>query len=161
MWFAMGRSHAGGRIGLDFNTGSRSGRGPRRTGEAGLDLSEPFRSFLKTLSGVLFSPRGFFRDIAFRRGFVNPLIFAVACSLIGAALAGVFGELTRGVAGLEWLASQAGFLPTVLSTFAYSMIGLVISTGVYHLLVMLLARRNSAGLEGTFRVVSYAYAVQV
>jgi hypothetical protein len=38
---------------------------------------------------------------------------------------------------------------------------LFVITGVYHLLVMLIARRNSAGLEGTFRVVSYAYAVRV
>jgi hypothetical protein len=50
---------------------------------------------------VLFSPRYFFRDIAFRRGFLNPLIFAVACTLIGAVLAGMFGELAQGVAGLE------------------------------------------------------------
>jgi hypothetical protein len=41
------------------------------------------------------------------------------------------------------------------------MVGLVIVTGVYHLFVMLLAGSNSAGLEGTLRVVSYAYAVQV
>ena len=43
----------------------------------------------------------------------------------------------------------------------YRVIGLFVVTGVYHLLVMLITRRNSAGLEGTFRVVSYAYAVQV
>ena len=156
--------------------GSIACRGKDRFGfqhgvEVGARAPQDWRSRVRSLRalsqfsenslGVLFSPRGFFRDIAFRRGFVNPLIFAVACSLIGAVLAGVFGELARGVAGLEWLASQAGFLSTVLSTFAYSLIGLVISTGVYHLLVMLLARRNSAGLEGTFRVVSYAYAVQV
>ena len=43
----------------------------------------------------------------------------------------------------------------------YRAIGLFVVTGVYHLLVMLITRRNSGGLEGTFRVVSYAYAVQV
>jgi hypothetical protein len=146
---------------LEFNTGSRKGRGPRKTGEAGFDLSDPVRSFLRTLPAVLFSPRGFFCDIAFRRGFLNPLVFAVLCTLIGAVLAGLFGELARGVAGLEWLASQMGFLPTVLVIFASRMVGLFIGTGVYHLLVMLIAGRNSSGLEGTFMVVSYAYAVQV
>ena len=119
---------------MEFNTGTS--RGPRRTGEAGFDLSDPFRSFLRTLPAVLFSPRTFFRDIAFRRGLLNPLIFAVSCILIGAVLAGMFGELAQGVARLEWLASQTGFLPTVFSTFAYRMIGLYIGTGVYHLLVI-------------------------
>ena len=84
---------------MEFNTGSRKGRGPRKTGEAGFDLSDPVRSFLRTLPAVLFSPRGFFRDIAFRRGFLNPLVFAVLCTLIGAVLAGLFCELARGSPG--------------------------------------------------------------
>ena len=127
----------------------------------GFEPSDPFRSFPRTLPAVLFSPRDFFRAIAYRQGFVNPLIFAVACSLVGAVLAGVFGELARGVAGLEWLAPSEGFLSTVFVILFYRVVGLFVITGVYHLLVMLIARRNSAGPGGTFRVVSYAYAMQV
>jgi hypothetical protein len=116
---------------------------------------------LATLPRVLFSPRTFFRDISDHRGFVNPLIFAAACALIGAVLSGVFAVLVRGVPGIQFLATQAGLLTTVIFAFVSSMVGLAIITGVYHLLVMLLAGANNAGLEGTFRVVSYAYAVQV
>jgi hypothetical protein len=76
-------------------------------------------------------------------------------------LSGVFGVLTRGVPGMQFLATQTGLLPTVISAFVSSMVGLVIITGIYHLFVMLLAGANNTGLEGTFRVVSYSYAVQV
>jgi len=152
-----------GRIRIDYNTGRNSGgrsRGPG--GGGGFDYSDPLRSFLRTLPRVLFSPRAYFGDISTRRGFANPLIFAAVCILIGAVLGGVFGVLTRGVPGMQFLATQTGVLPTVISAFASGMIGLAIITGVYHLLVMLLAGTNNAGLEGTFRVVSYAYAsVQV
>jgi len=116
---------------------------------------------LTTFPRVLFPPRAFFRDISYRRGFVNPLIFAATCTLIGAIFSGVFGVLTRGVPGMQFLATETGLLFDVIYAFVYGMIGLVIITGVYHLLVLLLARANNAGLEGTFRVVSYAYAVQV
>ena len=62
---------------------------------------------------------------------------------------------------MQFLATQTGLLPTVISAFVSGMIGLVIITGVYHLFVMLLAGANNAVLEGTFRVVSDTYAVQV
>ncbi len=41
------------------------------------------------------------------------------------------------------------------------MVGLVVVAGIYHLLVRLLVGANNAGFEGTFRVVCYAFAVQV
>lgn len=69
--------------------------------------------------------------------------------------------LMRGVPGGQFLAMQSGLLFNVISIFVSSMVGLLIISGVYHLLVMLLAGGNNAGLEGTFRVVSYAFAVQV
>jgi hypothetical protein len=116
---------------------------------------------LTTLPRVLFSPRAFFRDISYRRGFANPLIFAATCILVDAVLSGVLGVLTRGVPGMQFLAMETGLLFNVISFFVSGMVGLVIVTGVYHLFVMLLAGSNSAGLEGTLRVVSYAYAVQV
>lgn len=146
---------------MDFNTGTSSDRRPRRPSGGGFDYSDPLRRFLTTLPRVLFSPRAFFRDIRNLRGFANPLIFAATCALIGAVLSGVFGVLTRGVPGMQFLATQTGLLSAVIYAFVSSMVGLVIITGVYHLLVMLLAGANNTGLEGTFRVFSYAYAVQV
>jgi hypothetical protein len=146
---------------VDFNTGASPDRRPRRPSGGGFDYSDPLRSFLTTLPKVLFSPRTFFRDISGRRGFANPLIFAATCILIGALLSGVFGVLTRGVPGMQFLATQTGLLFNVISAFVSGIVGLVILTGIYHLIVMVLAGTNHAGLEGTFRVVSYAYAVQV
>jgi hypothetical protein len=147
---------------VDFNTGTRSGRPPRGpSGGVGFDYSDPLRSFLTTFPRVLFSPRAFFRDLSNRRGFANPLIFAAICILIGAVLSGVFNALAQGIPGMRLLATQTGLLWTVISGFIYGMVGLVIITGVYHLLVMLLAGPNRAGLEGTFRVVCYSFALQV
>lgn len=146
---------------MDFSTRTSSGGRPRRPDGGGFDRSDPLRSFLNTLPRVLFSPRTFFHEISNRRGFANPLIFATICALIGAVLRGVFNELAQGVSGLQFLAAQTGMLSVAAWAFIYSMVGLMISTGVYHLLVLLLAGASNVGLEGTFRVTSYALAVQV
>ncbi len=146
---------------MDFKTGGRSDGSVRRPGEAGFDYTDPIRSFLLTFPRVLFSPRAFFRDISGSRGIADPLIFAATCALIGAVLRGVFNTIARSIPGMQVLATQTGFVSAAASVFTYSMVGLLISTGVYHLLVMLLAGRNRAGLEATFRVVAYALAVQV
>ncbi len=145
---------------MDFNTGESSGGRSRRPSEGGFDYSDPLRSSLGTLPKVLFSPRTFFRGVANLRGFANPLIFAAICGLVGALLSGVFNEFAQGIPGMRLLTTQTGFLFTVISAFVYSMVGLVIITGIYHLFVMLLAGAHN-GLEGTFRVVAYTYAVQV
>jgi hypothetical protein len=146
---------------MDFNTGTSSGRPSRRPSGGEFDYSDPLRSFVNTLPRVLFSPRTFFRGISHRRGVANPLLFAAICTLIAAVLNGIFNELAQAVSGLRFLATEEGMLTYVASDFIIGMVLLVIITGIYHLFVRLLVGANNAGLEGTFRVVSYGHAVQV
>lgn len=145
---------------MDFNTGTRSEGSSPSPGEE-FNYADPLRSFLDTLPRVLFRPRDFFRSISRRRGFANPLIFAAICALFGAVLSGAFNELAQAVPGMQFLATETGLISTVFLSFLWSMVGLMITTGIYHLLVRLLVGANNSGMEATFRVVSYAWAVQV
>jgi hypothetical protein len=94
---------------MDFNTGGGSGRPEDRPlygGETGrpagdpergpvggpgveFNLQDPVNSFIATARTVVLNPGGFFRGIAKRGDFVNPLIFAVVCALISALLGGI------------------------------------------------------------------------
>src|ERR671917_673366 len=98
---------------MDFNTGRGEGRpddqsrplyseraggrpvgGPER-GPAGgpgggeFNLQDPINSFVSTVRALVLDPVGFFRGIARRGDFVNPLIFAAICALISALLGGL------------------------------------------------------------------------
>lgn len=153
---------------MDFDTTSGPGGPPRSPSVAAgrgpgreFNYSDPVSSFVDTLKRVLFSPKEFFRDMPPRGSSLNPLIFAIVCALIGALVGGAFNQLARAVPGMQSLAVETGFLLTVVLAFFWTMAGLALSTGVYHLFVRLIAGRSNGGLEATFRVLSYALAVQV
>ncbi len=85
----------------------------------------------------------------------------MTCALLGALVGGAFNEAARIVPGMQALAAETGFLAIVVLAFVWTMVGLALSTGVYHLLVRLIVGRRNGGLEATFRVLSYALAVQI
>ena len=153
---------------MDFDTTSGSGgpsRSPsvatgRRSGRE-FSYSDPVRSFVDTFRRVVFSPKDFWRGLPPQGGFLNPLIFAMTCTLISALVGGAFNEIARVVPGMQALAANMGFLTIVVLAFVWTMAGLALSTGIYHLLVRLIVGRNNGGLQATFRVLSYALAVQI
>ncbi|MDP8953030.1 MAG: YIP1 family protein [Actinomycetota bacterium] len=173
---------------MDFNTGGDSGRpedrplygeeagGPTRgpaPGPAGspggeFNLQDPINSFVGTVRALVRDPVGFFRSIARRGDFVNPLIFAAICALISALLGGIISLALSplfagpGDTGGEVLAGGiAGFVANLILTPIFVVIVLFIGAAITHLLVMLLVRPQNAGFEATFRVGAYSQVTQL
>jgi hypothetical protein len=175
---------------MDFNTGSSGGepddrsrpmyggetggrppsgppRGPAAGSGAEFNLQDPVGSFIRTARGVLLNPVNFFRGITRRGDFLNPAIFALICALISALLSGILSLVfspffaAPGDTGEALVGGLVGFIVTLILSPIYTAIALLIGAGVYHLLVLLLARPTNAGFEATFRVVCYVAAIQL
>lgn len=162
---------------MDFDTGNRpeppaSGRSgggagvraPGGSASAGgeFDYTDPIQSFVRTVREVLTRPSLFFAGIRRQGDFVNPLVFAVLCSLFFAIFGGFLNMLnaivsdTAGVGG-----AIAGFVGSIIFTPILVAVFLFIGAGIYHLLVLLFVRPFNAGYEATFRVVCYGSAILV
>ena len=157
---------------MDFNTGGGPGRpedrplyggdeggrpprGPAR-GPAGgpgveFNLQDPVNSFVGTVRALVLNPVGFFRGIARRGDFVNPLIFAVICALINGILGGIIGFIITLGAGDEGGGALAGLIGGIILTPIFAVILLLIGAAITHLLVMLLVRPQNDVFEATFR----------
>ncbi|MGH3147033.1 MAG: YIP1 family protein [Rubrobacter sp.] len=149
---------------MDFNTGSggtegsggsSSGPGggsPRAAASTGgeFDYRDPVQSFISTVRNVVTAPAGFFRGIVGHTDLVNPLIFAIICSLITAILVALLGLIGVGERTFGSLLGGLLFIPISVA------IGLFIGAGIFHLLVMLIVGSRNAGFAGTFRVAAYS-----
>jgi hypothetical protein len=179
---------------MDFNTGSSGGRpddqsrplygeetggtagdpprGPAASPAGEFSLQDPVGSFISTTRGVVLSPVNFFRSIARRGDFINPLLYALICALIAAFLGGLLGllggllfavpgddtgaALTGGLIG-----GVAGILFNLILLPIFTVIVLFVGAAITHLLVMLLVRPTNAGFEATFRAGAYIQALQL
>ncbi|QIN79049.1 hypothetical protein GBA65_11550 [Rubrobacter marinus] len=176
---------------MDFNTGRGSGEPSRRpddsssplfgSGETGpprspagpspggsggeFSLSDPINSFVRTTVAVLTRPKEFFRGMSRQGDFINPGVYGLICGFISALLGGlvglVFGSVFSALSGAEAATGIGGFLVGVILAPIFTAIGLLITAGVYHLLVLLLVRPSNGGFEATFRVVCYVSAIQL
>jgi hypothetical protein len=155
---------------MDFNTGRDSGRSEDRPlygeetggptgrpprGPAGspggeFNLSDPVNSFINTVRAVVLDPAGFFRGIARRGDFINPLVFALICYEIFAILSGLLA-----LVGIYGNQGVGGFIISLILTPIFAAVGLFIGAGILHLFVLLFVRPSNAGFEATFRVSSY------
>jgi len=155
-------------------------RNPEQRGEEnGFDLSNPVRSFVNTVRRVLFEPTGFFRALPPRGAARGPFVFALVCGLISFPLALLVASVDpqagngpgseRLFSGVLSVLSELGqpeialgllFLVILvpLGALASTILGLYITAGIQHLLVLLFVRPNDAGFETTFRIVAYASA---
>jgi hypothetical protein len=172
---------------MDFNTRGDSGRsddrplygeeagGPARGPAPGpggspggeFNLQDPINSFVDTVRAVVLDPVGFFRGIARRGDFVNPLIFAVICALISALLGGLINLLlsplfaSPGDTGEALAGGVVEFVGNLILAPIFVVIVLFIGAAITHLLVMLLVRPQNAGFEATFRVGAYSQVTQL
>src|SRR5919107_6460836 len=86
-------------------TGGHPGEDPRRaaTGSATAEFTytNPVDSFVGTARDLVTRPVASFRDMARRGDFGNPLLFALVCAVISAAIGGFFrGKYApRGIGG--------------------------------------------------------------
>jgi hypothetical protein len=161
-------------IRVDFNTGSGGGSGaggssgggppPRVSGIASgadFDYRQLVPSLIQTAREVLLNPVNFFRSIRRTGDFVNPLVFAIICSLISAVIGGILAFIISLATGNGFGGSLGSLIANIILIPIGTAIGLFIWAGIYHLLVLLLIRPRHEGYEATFRVVAYAAALQL
>jgi hypothetical protein len=177
---------------MDFNTGGSGGRPddesrPLYGGEAGgrppgepprgpvggtaveFNLQDPVGSFISTVRGVVLDPVGFFRGIARRGDFINPIVFALICYEISTLIGGLIGLLFSGLLGISDVGNQGtgvvggavgsigGFLVSLIIAPIIGAIILFIVAGILHLLTLLIVGSGNSGFEATTRVVSYSF----
>jgi hypothetical protein len=133
-------------------------------------------ALVETTRDVLTGPGAFFRAMPVTGGLGSPLLYAVIVGWIGLVASAFYQAIFRSVVGsslgalgserpevaalLGWVEGWAGFVAQALFGGVFVVIGVFITAGVLHLVLMLLggARR---GFEATFRVVTFSQATSV
>lgn len=125
--------------------------------------TDPLESFVGTVRDLVTHPVGFFRSIAWQGDYVNPLIFALACAVISAAIGGFLGILyaTVGIGDTGIGEAVGAFVASMFLTPIIFAIALFVGAGILHLLVALIIKPADTGFEATFRVVSYANVTEL
>ena len=147
--------------------GGHPGEDPRRasTGSATAEFTytNPVESFVGTVRDLVTRPAAFFRDMAGRGDFGNPLLFALVCAVISAAIGGYLGVIyaTVGIGDAGVGGAIGALLATMFFTPIISVIALFVCAGIVHLLVALVVKPANSGFEATFRVVSYSNVAQL
>jgi hypothetical protein len=143
-------------------SGDHPGEDPGRTSigsaTAEFTYTDPVQSFVGTVRDMVTNPVGFFRGIARRGDYANPLIFALVCTVISAAIGGFLGILyaNLGIGGTGVGEAVGGFVASMFFMPIIFAIALFVGAGILHLLVALIVKPADTGFEATFRVVSYA-----
>jgi hypothetical protein len=105
-------------------------------------------------------PAAFLRGIRRQGDFVNPLVFAVICSLFRGVIDGFLNMLNAIVAGTTGVSGAiASFVGSTMFTPIFVAVFLFVGAGIYHLLVLLFVGPPDAGFEATYRVAGYACAI--
>ena len=149
------------------DTGGQPGEDPRRapagSATAEFTYTNPVESFVGTVRDLVTRPVPFFGDMTRRGDFVNPVIFALVCAVISAAIGGFLGVqyATVGIGDTGVGGAIAALVASMFFTPIISVIALFICAGILHLLVALVVKPPNTGFEATFRVVSYSNVVQL
>jgi hypothetical protein len=134
----------------------------RSTSGGDYDLSNPLESFADTVRRVVLQPVGFFAALPRRGSLLNPLIFALICTVISAILGGILrlagvGEGFVAGYGLQVPENQdfGEFIGSVIFAPIGGVIGVFVVAGIGQLVVRLVVGATNSGFGATFRVASY------
>jgi len=147
--------------------GDHPGEDPRSaaTGSATAEFTytNPVESFVGTVRDLVTRPVAFFGDMDRRGDFGNPLLFALVCAVISAAIGGFLAVqyATVGVGDTGVGGAIGALVASMFFTPIISVIALFVGAGILHLLVALIVKPANTGFEATFRVVSYSNVGQL
>jgi hypothetical protein len=132
-------------------------------------------ALVETTRQVLTAPGAFFRSMPVTGGLGSPLLYALVIgwlgvvatafyqalyqSIVGSGFSGL-GDQPQLVAALGWVQGWAGFFTQLVLGGVFVVVGVMVWSGIVHLLLLLLGGA-SRGFEATARVVAYAQAVSV
>lgn len=132
-------------------------------------------ALVETTRQVLTAPGAFFRGMPVTGGLGSPLIYALIVGWLGVVATAFYQALYQSIAGpglsglgespelaaaLGWAQGWAGFFSQLLLGGVFVVVGVMLWSGLVHLLLLLLGGA-SRGFEATARVVAYAQAVSV
>ena len=130
---------------------------------------------VETTQQVLTAPESFFRRLPATGGMGDPLFYGLLVSYIGLLAASLYGAVFNATFGsafnalgdrpelarlMPFVQGWVGLVMNVVLGPIFIVIGLFVSAGIVHLLLLLLGG-GARGFEGTFRVVAYAAASNV
>ena len=134
----------------------------RSTSGGDYDLSNPLESFADTVRRVVLQPVGFFAALPRSGSLLNPLIFALICTVISAILGGILrlagvGEGFVAGYGLQVPENQGlgEFIGSVIFAPIGGVIGVFVVAGIGQLVIRLVVGATNSGFGATFRVASY------
>lgn len=129
---------------------------------------------IDTTKQVLSAPADFFRSMPISGGLGGPLLYGlilgylglVASTIYNTVFQSVLGSSMAGMQGTQWeriapfLEGGAGLLANLVFGPVFIVIGLFLSAGIFHLVLLALAS-GGRGFEATFRTASYSQAAAV
>ncbi len=166
---------SGGPSGTTPQAGGGSLRGGRTIPWEERDRLGMIAALIETTRQVLFAPSAFFRAMPVSGGMGSPLGYAVIVGWIGVVAASFYQAVFRTVLGaggsafadrpevaqlLNFVGGWAGFVGQVVFGGVFVLIGVFLSAGVFHVMLMLLGGARQ-GFEATLRAVSYAQATSL
>jgi hypothetical protein len=125
---------------------------------------------VETTQQVLTAPDSFFRRLPATGGIGDPLFYGVIVSYLGLLAASLYGAVFNATFGsafsafgdrpelarlMPFVQGWVGLVVNLILGPVFIVVGLFISSGIVHLLLLLLGG-GARGFEGTFRVVAYA-----
>ncbi len=127
-----------------------------------------------TIKGVLFSPAQFFRTMAKQGGIGGPLGYGIIVGYVGLLIATMYNALVTvlfgsSLRGLDdgplaqiapYLQGGVGFVSQVIFGPIWLLIGIFVSAGIYHVVLMILGQAKQ-GFETSLRVVCYSQSAAI
>ena len=133
-------------------------------------------ALIETTQGVLLRPTEFFEHMPVTGGVGGPLLYAVILGYLGLVAATLYNLVFQSIVGAgfgafrgrmaeferlsHYLQGGVGALVQLVTGPLWIVIGVFVSAGILHLLLMLVGAAPR-DFEGTFRVVAYSQAVSV
>jgi hypothetical protein len=135
-----------------------------------------FNALVETTKQVLSRPSDFFRAMPLTGGLGSPLLYAVIIGYVGLVASTIYNLVFRSVLGASlermgggggeferlapFLQGGASLIVNLLFGPLFIVIGLFISAGIFHLVLLALGGA-SRGFEATFRVAAYSQAASI
>jgi hypothetical protein len=133
-------------------------------------------AFVETSKQILFSPGVFFESMPVSGGMGQPLVYGIVAGFLGAVAGAIYvalvrltfgssilalaGEQSRALGAFSILQGGVGFVFTLIFAPVFVIMGIFISAGIYHVVLLLLGAAKEA-FEATFRVCCYTQAVSL
>ena len=145
--------------------------GPPAYGPPGLpwDREKNGNTLVDTIKGLVAAPGNAYAEMREKGDYLSPILFAVILGtaggvigqiwqlVFGASMVGFFPPEMQEQLGEAFAPSVAGVIITIVLTPILVPIVVFISSGIFHLFLMLVGgtKDSTAGFEGTVRAVSY------